>query len=291
MLRKIGTVRICRSIDDGGSSGLSDEQFDLMKDLINAPIAGEVIESEESDDDLGDSAPEGSVDAKDGEGDQAPETKTEEKQETDEEDSDVDPKDAAIEALRAQIIALTEATNVDPKLQKVATEVETEEKKAEKVVKDITEAFLTEEELDRLIDEPQLINVAIQRSQQAIVHSVGSIVQAEVQKQIMVSKAVSDFYTENNDLLPYSKFVQFVMGEVEKQNPSKTYGEIFTLTAQESRKRLGLAKVAAPQRNASANNGQQKPAFAGSKRGNSRPATSKELFDKNAQDILDLGEY
>jgi hypothetical protein len=116
---------------------------------------------------------------------------------------------------------------------------------------------------------------------------MGSIIQAEVNKQIMISRAVSDFYTENQDLLPYSKFVQFVMKDVESKNPTKTYNEIFADTASECRKRLGMATTPVRQREQPANNG-QKPAFAGSKRGTTRPAAQQDFFDNNAKDVMDF---
>jgi hypothetical protein len=196
-----------------------------------------------------------------------------------------------VESLRAQLLSMTEALQADPLVQTVKPDVTSENIDGTAAIvapqtASTLSAFLSEEELDRLIDEPQLINVAFQRSQQAMLSSVSTLVQQEVNKQIMVSRAITDFYTENNDLLPYSKFVQFVMNEVETKNRDKTYDVIFKTTADECRKRLGLSTSKDVVRDA--NKGQQKPAFAGSKKSNSRPVEAKEFFDKNAADIFDL---
>ena len=117
--------------------------------------------------------------------------------------------------------------------------------------------FLTEDELDRIIDEPGLINVALERATQGFQQYIGQYVQNEVQRQLAVTKAVSDFYTVNEDLLPHARFVQYVMREIETTNPDKTYGEIFELSAKESRRRLGLS-AKQPLKNSD----DRKPAFA-----------------------------
>lgn len=192
--------------------------------------------------------------------------------------------ESIIESMRAQILALTEQLSVDPLKQGVKGDVSSD---GEQKVKDVISNFLSPEELDRLIDEPELINTAFQRSQTAMLASVGELVQQEVGKQIMINRAVSDFYQTNQDLQPYAKLVRFVMAETEAKNKDKTYAEIFEMSAIESRKRLGLSTVA-PAINRETNKGNPKPAFAGSKRGNARPASQKEFFDSNAKDMFDL---
>jgi hypothetical protein len=199
-----------------------------------------------------------------------------------------------IESLREQILALSQAVGNDPKLQSVQQNVSAESEASAAVgtlagvdPKTSIEQFLTVEELDRLIDEPGLINVAFTRSFTAMQANVQASIQREVNRQILVNRAVTDFYQANEDLLPYSKFVQFVMSEVEQSNKDKPYSEIFQTTASECRKRLGLSIGAkAPTRES--NNGSQKPAFAGSKKSNSRPVQQKEMFDKNAMDMMSL---
>jgi hypothetical protein len=192
------------------------------------------------------------------------------------------------DTLRAQIIALTELVNADPLVQSVKADVSGKTTDAPVTDADGLIKYLSDEEVDRLIDEPQLINVALQRAASSMQQSVASLVQAEVNKQIMVTRAVTDFYSANQDLQPYAKFVQFVLADVEKANPTKTYAEIFEETAKESRKRLGLATTAPVVRQSNNGADQLKPAFAGSKRNSGRPAPKGEFFDKNAEELFNL---
>lgn len=201
-------------------------------------------------------------------------------------DQDAEPETDQAAILREQIVKLTEQLQRDPMQQTVAAEVQTEGAKAEGK-QEVLKAFLTEDEIDRIIDEPQLLNTAFNRAISVMQQNMQGAIQAEVNRQVMVSRAVSDFYTSNQDLAPYGKFVQFVMAEIEQQNPTKTYAEIFDLTASESRKRLGLGSVKTVERQHSQPN-QQKPAFAGSKRGTARPAGKQEFFDPNAADMMNL---
>ena len=189
--------------------------------------------------------------------------------------------------LREQIVKLTEQLQKDPLQQAVEVDVKTESAKADEKKQEVLKAFLTDDEIDRIIDEPQLLNTAFNRAISVMQQNMQGAIQAEVNRQVMVSRAVSDFYTSNQDLAPYGKFVQFVMAEIEQQNPTKTYAEIFQMTADESRKRLGLGSVKTVERQQSQPN-QQKPAFAGSKKSTARPAGKQEFFDPNAADMMNL---
>jgi hypothetical protein len=188
--------------------------------------------------------------------------------------------------LREQIVKLTEQLQKDPFIQTVQEDVKKDEK-TDKAPEKLT-AFLSEDEIDRIIDEPQLLNTAFNRALNVMQQSMQGVIQAEVNRQVMVTRAVSDFYTSNKDLAPYSKFVQFVMSEVEQQNPQKTYAEIFDMTATESRKRLGLGGGKPSVERQQSRPDQQKPAFAGSKKSTSRPAPKQDFFDQNAADMFNL---
>jgi len=161
--------------------------------------------------------------------------------------------------------------------------------------------YLTDDELDRVIDDPKLIVMAIQRAQADVMKQVQSFnstqqasiqmqVQQAVQQQIMVTKAITDFYDANQDLRKYAQFTQFVLAEVEQKSlgTNKTYADIFEETANETRKRLGLANPAV-QTIERGRVVEQKPAFAGSKKGgNARPQEQKEMFSKDAADMMDM---
>lgn len=212
--------------------------------------------------------------------------------EVEKEDKDAEEDTTAI--LREQILKLTEQLNKDPMMQQVVEDPtgDKEQQAGQPQKQQTLEAFLTEDEVDRIIDEPQLLNVAFSRAISVMQQNMQRVIQSEVSKQVMVSKAVSDFYVRNQDLAPYNKFVQFVMSEVERENPDKTYADIFEMTANDVRKRLGLPGQAQGQF-VQTDRGQspaakQKPAFAGSKRNSPRPAGKTEWFDPNAADLLGL---
>jgi len=197
-----------------------------------------------------------------------------------------EPQEDVNAILREQIVKLTEQLQKDPFVQSVQTNVKDEKAPEGKTPEKLT-AFLSEDEIDRIIDEPQLLNTAFNRAISVMQQNMQVVIQAEVNRQVMVTRAVSDFYTSNQDLAPYSKFVQYVMSEVEQQNPQKTYAEIFDMTAQESRKRLGMGSAPTVQRQQSRPD-QQKPAFAGTKKSTARPAPKQDFFDQNAADMFNL---
>jgi hypothetical protein len=159
--------------------------------------------------------------------------------------------------------------------------------------------YLTKEQLDQVVDKPELINQAIHQSRTEMVESFASalptLINMAVNRQLTISKAVTSFYEQNKDLLPHSAYVQFVLGEQERLNPTKPYSEIFQITADESRKRLGLQKPQSTTSTEVVTPGGQAtipgPAFAGTKGGTSTPIApkggSQEWFDPAAQEMLD----
>ena len=159
-----------------------------------------------------------------------------------------------------------------------------------------SQAYLTEEELDQVIDNPALIVTAIQRAQADIVGQISNnlpsviqgIVAQQVNQQVLVQRAVTEFYDANSDLRQYAQYAQFVMTEMETKHKDKPYSEIFALTASETRKRLGLKNPAVVEVQRDQTKG-EKPAFAGSKRtGTVRPAAKGEWFDPNAADLFNI---
>lgn len=275
-----------------GDLRVDEQQLSFLDELIG-------VESSDSTDDLGS---DGSVDSEQNVVDQmklesdVEEPVIVEKDSTiakgDDSSSTSDDTNSTIDTLRAQIIALTESLNKDPLVQTVKADVSNDKApSAEEQLKnqEVLARFLSDQELDELIDNPALINTAFDRSQRAMMATIPQLVQQEVNRQIVVNRAITDFYSENSDLLPYAKFVQFVMAEIEDKNRDKTYADIFKETANESRKRLGLSTVQTQTRETNKGTVQtQRPAFVGSKRGNARPSTTKEMFDSAAADMLGL---
>lgn len=265
---------------------IDEGQMSFMNELLGEVTTDDAANTEDSQEDLQTTETTDEIVGEETKADGGEETKIDDGTGSDEETDEIDETQETISNLRAQILALSEALGTDPKVQKVKEDVsdKTEDVKKSDEVQTKLESFLSEDELDRLIDEPALINVAFQRAQSSLMSSIQANVQAEVNRQILVSRAVSDFYSTNEDLLPYSKFVQFVMAEVESTNKDKTYAEIFKTTADECRKRLGLAKT--PVRTRESSKANQKPAFVGSKRGSNRPAGKPDFFDNNAADMF-----
>ena len=257
---------------------VSEEQLSFLGDLLDEPQEPSDMEDPEQS--------ETQID----EGTQEDKSADIETQSTTPEDTEESAQEAdtasTVESLRAQILSLSEALQKDPLKQSVSVDAKTDKQEGspDRPPGTALTDFLSAEELDRLIDEPALINTAFQRAQGSIIANVNQMVSAEVNRQILINRAVTDFYSSNADLLPYSKFVQFVMSEVESANQDKTYADIFETTAKECRKRLGLSTVTTVNRET--NKGTQKPAFAGSKKGNARPSGKQEFFDDAARDMF-----
>lgn len=277
---------VCRDVGEGGGAGVLDqEQLDMIGDMLDGPkefIDPEIDQQEpsatpEPNKEVETPAPDG--EALEPVAGQEPAEATQE-----------DQTQSTIESLRNQILALTEMVGLDPLKQAVQPNVTAQDPATPVQTAQATlENFLSPEELDRLIDEPQLINVAFQRFQSATAASMGSYVQQEVSKQLMINRVVTDFYQANEDLKPYANFVKFVMAEVEGANKDKPYTEIFQTTATECRKRLGLANTAVSGQSREPNKAAQKPAFVGNKRGNARPSAGDgEFFDPNAAEMFNL---
>lgn len=216
--------------------------------------------------------------------------------------SDTDARDSLIEQLRAQVLELTKATTgeVWPAQPQPNAEVSTpgqtptatQQPKSgalEDLLKEVS--YLSEEEIDSIIDDPQLINKALNRARQdmlgVIQSSLPTVVSNLIEQQMLVQRVVQSFYETNEDLRPYADFVRYKMGQIETANPNLTYGDIFAKTAEECRKGLGLKNPDDKQRDKSPG---EKPAFTASKRTSTqRPVPKKdEIFDSNAKDLLDL---
>lgn len=285
-MRKFWNGLICRDNGEGGGGGLGEDQLGFLEDMFDEST--KPVDSESGEQSADEATPgTESTQVAEPAGD-ALEPLGAEGQELERAPQE-DESAQVITSLRDQIIALTEQLGRDPLQQTVQATVETPSATAGELQQSIPAAqdFLTAEELDRIIDEPALINVAFQRQNQAVMRNVASLVAQEVNKQVLINKAVSDFYTANQDLLPYAKFVQFTMADIERQNPNKTFGDIFTETANECRKRLGLSATTTQSRSSVATSQTQRPAFAGTKRANARPsADTKTVFDNQVDDLF-----
>lgn len=284
---------VCKNKDEGGGG-----QAAFIEDVLNvAPLVNEGDGFEDLDDPTKVNS---NQDLDDPEKDNKPEAldavdQTPEPEPTDEngikggsERTDAD----IIKGLQEEVMRLMELVKIDPLQQAVQENVapqgssaQTQEPAQQVVDNQTLQQYLTPEELDRVLDEPGLINTAISRALINLPQTMGAIIQNEVQKQLTITKAITDFYTVNDDLLPHSKYVQFIMAEQERLHKDVTYAEIFDLTAKECRKRLGLKSPNSMVDN-KPNNGQQRPAFARGRQSGGK-VTQEKYFDQNAADMFD----
>lgn len=211
--------------------------------------------------------------------------------------------DEIIASLRQQILELSAPRQVYPQ-----ENVTTAEKPAEvpaKVSQEVSgpqgieqilqvlgdNKFLSDEELDRIIDEPQLLNDALRRSQENMLKQLSSalpqMMREEARKQNMIQMAVQEFYTMNPDLAPFAKFVQYVFAEQEHANPNITYEELFNKSAEISRKRLGLKNPTAATAER-APGVKQNPGFAGTRSSARRPSTTGPKIDPDMAEVLGI---
>lgn len=70
--------------------------------------------------------------------------------------------------------------------------------------------------------------------------SLPQVVSEQVNYNQKISKVVKEFYKSNDDLAAVKPTVQAVMQSVQGKNPGKDLAEILTITAEETRKLLGL---------------------------------------------------
>lgn len=218
-------------------------------------------EIEEMLSDLGDPTPE---DLKQGEEEDKEEEKqeedneeskdpeNEEKEEDKEEDEYIEPddKDKIIENLRNQL----NERIVPPKEKGIEGE-EKEEKKEEPI--QITEQdFIGDLDLDDLTRDKGMFNKLLNAvyskgvndskklATEGVLMTIPDIVKHNVNLITSLAKTREEFYSENEDLMPYEGVVAVVFEELAAKNPDKKYNEILKEVAPEVRKRLALSTKA-----------------------------------------------
>ena len=132
------------------------------------------------------------------------------------------------------------------------------------------ELFLSQEEIDELVDKPGHIQVALNKARRKTAEEILRVVPAIVDRMVnqygATQKAVTDFYDLNKDLNPYRNYVSVTFKKILMQNKEKNLGseELLKQTAENVRKDLRLAVPGATPK-ARESGKPQKPAFAGSK--------------------------
>jgi hypothetical protein len=168
-----------------------------------------------------------------------------------------------------------------------------------KVLKDLVEnskELLTKEELDKVVDDPSLINTAIQRSiermSDGFIKALPAFTTNIVKQHTALQSIVTDFYTENKDLEPYRDYVMKVSQDIGKLEPNLTVAEMLSKTAAEARKRLklpvGKSKIDANNTPKPPVKRDTKPAFATQRKvSTTRISPASRLSDQKSQ-IKDL---
>lgn len=151
------------------------------------------------------------------------------------------------------------------------------------------EVFLSPEEIDSIIDKPELLQQAFNKVRRKaaaeVVDLLPSLVSDMVTRSMSAYKRSQDFYEANEDLSPYRDFVSSVYEKVYRANKDKSNDELLTLTAEEARKTLRLP---APVAKSGKPAGAQKPAFAGSKGagGGRKLPSQKPTAEKTQQELM-----
>lgn len=150
-----------------------------------------------------------------------------------------------------------------------------------------TKNYLTSEELDDIVDKPELINKALndvaRYAQENVLKLVPVIASQMVTQQIAMNEIVRDFYEANKDLVPFRQFVGMVATDVAQSNPNKAYGEVLKEVATKVREKLALKPATVVTTVPVQQKVQQpgvKPAFAGSVQGARRGG--EPVVDKNS---------
>lgn len=103
---------------------------------------------------------------------------------------------------------------------------------------------IAEDEFENMLEDRNLFNQvfqrAIQASSQNSNQSLMPAIAQQVQTQVALQGAVQEFYGAHKDLAPHRQFVSLVTQELIAKNPEWTLDKVFTETATETRKRLGI---------------------------------------------------
>ena len=146
--------------------------------------------------------------------------------------------------------------------------------------------FFTKEEIDQLIDNPALIQIALNKVRRDAIESVlGTLPQIAgniVQQQFDAYRASQDFYEANEDLSPYREFVKTTYMTVQAQNKELPLEKILAETAAQARKSLRLPT---PVKNVVRQPVAQ-PKFAGRKAAGSRAPADSQKTEKSQQDFM-----
>lgn len=109
---------------------------------------------------------------------------------------------------------------------------------------DFDEAMSSPESFNKLLNAVYQKGVKQSKdiSTESVLRNIPEIVKANILTVTSLQRAAENFYSNNEDLRPYSKTVATVWEELYAQNPDKTYEDLMNDAATETRKRLNLQK-------------------------------------------------
>lgn len=217
-----------------------------------------------------------------------------------------DPRDAEIEALRAQVIELSKRVAVAPIPTPPAAELPQAPAPQAATTQGPTETsaapimfFKNEEEVDAALRDAgsfnaflnrfyqtireqmanEIINKAVERTTQ-IVPEVSAQVSAN---QVSMLSSIKAWYDANPDLLPFREFCGVIAKEVAARNPNLTIEKALEETEKEVRSRLRLVKPSSVQPPVNAGAPASSPGFTPG--GRSGASAQPPIVDKVIQDI------
>jgi len=98
------------------------------------------------------------------------------------------------------------------------------------------EVFKSHENFNALLT--SVVNTAVERA----IRMIPQVTTQYVDQQFTLRTAASDFYRENEDLLPHKKYVGFITNEVQAEHPDWALPELLTEAEKITRTRLKLPK-------------------------------------------------
>jgi hypothetical protein len=171
------------------------------------------------------------------------ETEEEEEEETEEEETeeeDEDERDETIERLRKALADIGKAAPAAA-TPPVATPPVTPPP-----VKDTALEFVTQEELDEATQDSAKMNALLTKVVNVTRTSVEQNLRTNVTDQVQTRAATiaraDEFFKENNDLLPFRKYVGVLVDEVQKEDSKLSLDELLSEAESRARKTLGIKK-------------------------------------------------
>lgn len=155
-----------------------------------------------------------------------------------------------------------------------------------------------EEALDKLVRDPAafngLLNVIFKKAVE-VAHNTTTersattmpeLIRGTVQQQLFVHQTVSDFYSENKDLIPFKKTVAAIAGKLAVENPDMPLPKLLVNAEKFARSRLQLPKQGADDKGNKDKKGAKFPKTPSGNRGSGKSGDDLTGQDKEFADML-----